>query len=240
MIGYLRATRHPWPCLLLLLPLLAAYEGGLVWLGGQHPELLRNGADAWLHRGLAAFGLTQLYGAPAAVAVLFAVWSWLGRRDRPPDAVAICTGMALESIVFACGLWALSRHLPGFLKSFGVTLQAAPTARAQGLAQVVTFVGAGIYEEVLFRLLLFGGVVYLVRSVGLLTVLTLTAAAVGAALAFAAAHHAGPHGEPFDGYAFLFRTLAGLYFTLIYQLRGFGVAVGAHACYDVLAGMVAA
>lgn len=240
MVGYFNATRHPWPCLLFLLPLLIAYEGGLVWLGGQHPELLRNGADAWLHRGLAAFGLTQLYGAPAAVAIIFAVWSWLCRGDRPPDAVGVCTGMALESVAFACGLWAVSRHLPEFLKSFGVALQAAPGARTQGLAHVVTFVGAGIYEEVLFRLLLFGGLVYLLRLAGMASLLTLAVAAVGAALAFAAAHHAGPNGEPFDRYAFIFRTIAGLYFTLVFQLRGFGVAVGAHACYDVLAGMVAA
>ena len=28
------ATRHPWNSLLFLLPLLAAYEGGILWLGG--------------------------------------------------------------------------------------------------------------------------------------------------------------------------------------------------------------
>ena len=40
-----------------------------------------------------------------------------------------------------------------------------------------------------------------------------------------------------DGFNFLFRVLAGLYFTAIYQFRGFGIAVGAHACYDVLVGI---
>lgn len=48
----------------------------------------------------------------------------------------------------------------------------------------------------------------------------------------------GPYGGPFDGYVFLFRTLAGLYFTAVYQVRGFGSAVGAHACYDVLVGVL--
>ena len=42
---YLRATRHPWPCLLFLLPLLAAYELGVHQLGGGQPDALRNGAD---------------------------------------------------------------------------------------------------------------------------------------------------------------------------------------------------
>jgi hypothetical protein len=36
---------------------------------------------------------------------------------------------------------------------------------------------------------------------------------------------------------FVFRTVAGLYFTLLFVLRGFGVAVGAHAGYDVLVGV---
>jgi len=52
------------------------------------------------------------------------------------------------------------------------------------------------------------------------------------------AHHLGAHGEPFNGSFFAFRTAAGLYFAALYRLRGFGVAVGAHACYDVLVGLL--
>ena len=63
-------------------------------------------------------------------------------------------------------------------------------------------------------------------------------AAVGAALAFAAAHHVGPYGEEMaTARCFVFRTAAGLYFTALYVVRGFGVAVGAHAGYDVLVGV---
>ena len=58
------------------------------------------------------------------------------------------------------------------------------------------------------------------------------------ALLFSAAHHVGPYGEAFNHSVFLFRTLAGLYFALLYQLRGFGIAVGTHTCYDVLVGVV--
>jgi membrane protease YdiL (CAAX protease family) len=68
--------------------------------------------------------------------------------------------------------------------------------------------------------------------------LALLAAAFASAVLFSAAHHAGPYGEPFDRYVFVFRTIAGLYFAAIFVVRGFGIAVGAHACYDVLAGVV--
>ena len=101
---------------------------------------------------------------------------------------------------------------------------------------IISFVGAGIYEEMLFRLFLFSGLAWLFRvwevpSPGLL------AGAISSVL-FAAAHNIGPHGESFIPYVFLFRTLAGFYFTLLYRFRGFGIGVGAHAGYDVLVGVL--
>jgi membrane protease YdiL (CAAX protease family) len=228
---------------LFLLPLLALYEGGLLWLGERHPEALRNGADTWLHWGLETFGLSQLYWAPALVGLVFLLWSWGRRLDRPADCLGLCIGMAIESIAFALGLWSLSKHLPGFLKGFGIVLQLPATQQAAGeqqelLAQAVAFVGAGVYEEILFRLFLFGGLIWLMRCTGLASRATIFLAAMCSAVLFAAAHYAGPYGEPYDRFSFLFRTVAGLYFTLIFQMRGFGIAVGTHACYDVLVGMI--
>ena len=49
---YLLATRHPWSCFVFLAPLLAAYEGGVLLLGGAHAQALRNGADTWLRWAL--------------------------------------------------------------------------------------------------------------------------------------------------------------------------------------------
>src|SRR5581483_10970443 len=93
--GYLSATRHPWPCFLFLLPLLLAYEGGVVWLGGTNPDALRNGADAWLRWGLENFGLSQLYWAPGLIAGVFLWWSWRRRWDRPGDLFGVAAGMAI-------------------------------------------------------------------------------------------------------------------------------------------------
>jgi hypothetical protein len=62
-------------------------------------------------------------------------------------------------------------------------------------------------------------------------------AAIGSSVLFAGAHHVGPHGEQFDAFVFLFRFTAGLYFALLFWWRGFGIAVGAHAGYDVLVGV---
>jgi hypothetical protein len=236
--GYLAATRHPWPCLLFLLPLLCAYEIGVVRLGGAHPEQLRNGADTWLRWGLESFGLTQFYFAPALITGVFLLCSWLRFFDRPDGILIVWFGMALESTALALGLWSLSQELVPFLERFGVTM--SWSLRAPEATRIVMYVGAGIYEEVLFRLLLFTGLAYLLRLWGSGPLWCTLVATVGSALVFSAAHHVGAYGEPFDRYVFFFRTLAGVYFALIYRFRGFAIAVGTHAGYDLLVGVLMA
>ena len=233
---YLRATRHPWPCFLFLLPLLATYEFGVFSLGGGHPELLRNGADSWLRHGLARAGLPQHYWAPALLLAVLLVWNVSRRYDRPGDLLGVLSGMSIESVAFALGLWGVSRALGPLVDYFGLELNTGPTGNP-ALGQVVTFVGAGIYEEMLFRLLLFSGLMALLKRTSTAPALAVSVAGLASAMFFSAAHHLGPYGEPFDGYTFLFRTVAGVYFAVLYQLRGFGIAVGAHACYDVIVGV---
>jgi hypothetical protein len=241
--GYVPATRHPWPCLLFILPMLVAYEAGVLYLGGPHPETIRNGADHWLRSALLVMGVRFFWVPPLVLSLVFAGWTWRRRRDRPGDLVGVLSGMVLESITFALGLWALSRLLAPLLTQAGVPLSAAlddaPLAVTEpGLRQVVTYLGAGIYEEALFRLALFTGLVWILRGVEVAQVPAVGLAAVGSAVLFSTAHHVGPYGQPYSNYLFLFRLTAGLYFALLYQLRGFGIAVGAHACYNLMVSIV--
>jgi membrane protease YdiL (CAAX protease family) len=236
-MSYWQSTRHPGPCLLFLAPLLITYEWGVLSLGGADAATLRNGADAWTRDGLTALGVHHPVAAPAVVVAVVAVWFWRKRDSIPDDAPSLCLGIAIESVANALTLWMLSRLYAPALDWLGTALSTKPPPlNATAAGQVVTYLGAGIYEEVMFRMVLFGGLAYVLSSA-----LGAKGAAVFAALAssllFAAAHHVGPHGEPVDGFNFLFRALAGLYFTAVYRLRGFGVAVGAHACYDVLVGI---
>jgi hypothetical protein len=234
--AYLTATRHPWPCFLFLLPLLVLYEGGVIWLGGGQPDSLRNGADAWIRLGLEHLGMDQIAVAPALLALVFLVWSWFGRENRPADLLGVVAGMGIESVVFALGLWALCRLSLPFLEGMGITL-AYPPIPTEDAGRVVTFIGAGIYEEALFRLVILGGLRWLLRLVGVPPVSAATIAVICSAALFSGAHHIGPFGEPFHAGRFAFRCLAGLYFALLFQFRGFGVAAGAHACYDVMVGV---
>ena len=76
--------------------------------------------------------------------------------------------------------------------------------------------------------------VWLLRRMEAAKMVAVLLAAPASATLFSAAHHLGPYGQPYDNYLFLFRLAAGVYFALLYQWRGFGVAVGAHACYNLM------
>ena len=85
--------------------------------------------------------------------------------------------------------------------------------------------------------MLFSGLSWILRLALMPKYVAVAIAAAASALLFAAAHHIGPYGEKMNTYVFLFRTMAGLYFATLYQFRGFAVAAGTHACYDVLVGL---
>jgi membrane protease YdiL (CAAX protease family) len=238
--GYLKGARHPWPCLLFMLPLLIAYEAGVLSMGGPHPESVRNGADYWVRYGLGYLGLKFFWIPPTVLALVFLFRAWRNRRERPADLGGTLSGMTLESVTFALGLWALSRVLGPMLTRFGVELAVSPSDGAvldtaePGLRQVITYLGAGIYEEAIFRLVLFSMLSGILRWFEAPRVLCVGVAAVASAVVFSAAHHVGPYGQEYSNYLFVFRLLAGTYFSLLYEFRGFGIAVGTHACYNVM------
>jgi membrane protease YdiL (CAAX protease family) len=233
---YYRDTRHPWPSLLFLLPLLGGYEIGVLALGGERASALRNGADAWFRWALEAFGVNAVLLAPVLVVVWFGYWSWRRRSEQPEDMFSTCVGMWFECFVYALGLWGVSHALGPVLDRAGIELN-APLAVDPMMSRLVTYIGAGIYEEVLFRLVLFAGLVWLLKVALFPKHTAVMVAVTASALMFAAAHHIGPYGEKVDLFVFLFRTLAGVYFAVLYHFRGFGIAAGAHAAYDVLVGL---
>jgi len=234
---YLAGTRHPWACVLFVLPLLAAYETGLLLLGPTQRDTCRNGADIWLRNLLQEAGLKQWFWAPALLLGTLLAWSWLRRGNRPREWLSLWLGMGLESIVFALGLWGVCHGLFPLLERAGLQV-AGGSDLDPAVLQILSFVGAGIYEETLFRLLLLSALAWVARQAELEEAGARTLAILLSSLLFSLAHHIGTQGEVFQAPVFLFRALAGLYFALLYQFRGFGIAVGAHAGYDVLVGLL--
>ncbi|HEX7242042.1 MAG TPA: CPBP family intramembrane glutamic endopeptidase, partial [Longimicrobiaceae bacterium] len=158
------------------------------------------------------------------------------RRQRVPLRAAPFAGMAAESVVYALlfGLvvgtatqWMLG-GIPTRLAADGGSL--ASLSLPEG---IVLSLGAGIYEELLFRVILAGGLYVLFRSGGLQRGRSGVFAALLSALAFSAFHYIGPYGDPWELTSFTFRFLSGLALSALFLLRGFGIAAWTHALYDV-------
>ena len=234
--SYWSTTRRPLPGLVFVLPILLAYEAGVIWLGGPSADALRAGADAWVRQGLASLGFTDRWLLPIGLVSGLLGWQALDRRDwrfHP----AVLWGMAIESLLLAVALVGLSKLVDlGFSRLDGPSLLAASSPVRHPIAPVVGFLGAGLYEEALFRLALIPILFKGLRLMIVPSFFACTLAVTASSLVFSLAHHAGAPGEAFTWFAFIFRWLAGVFFAWVFVARGFGVAVGTHTAYDLLVG----
>jgi membrane protease YdiL (CAAX protease family) len=107
---------------------------------------------------------------------------------------------------------------------------------AGGVAgDLVMSIGAGLYEELVFRLLAVSGAYALLHRFFRMTPVGAAVLAIlMASLLFSAYHHVGAGGEPWDAGIFAFRFLAGVILSWLFLLRGFAVVCWTHALYDVL------
>jgi membrane protease YdiL (CAAX protease family) len=113
------------------------------------------------------------------------------------------------------------------------------------LANIVTGIGAGIYEELVFRLILICLLMLLFQDVLRLTHKNSIVLAVLISAALFSAHHhidllsGQPNAnDPFNSIRFAFRTIAGIYFAVLFAIRGFGITAGTHAFYDIIATII--
>ncbi|MGZ3478019.1 MAG: CPBP family intramembrane glutamic endopeptidase [Polyangiales bacterium] len=209
--------------LLLTAPIFVVYHFGVVFLD------VRNGLDpitdlvlSVLHRSLLAYlGLTL---GLALVIALAARLLGISRRFQPAW-MALRLG---EALVYA------------FVMAFAARSVASFTLGPKGVpgnpaASLVMSFGAGFYEEIAFRVILFGGVVWLVRRAvkGKRAMGFELGWALIVALVFSAIHYVGPLSDSFSIGSFVFRATCGLVLTAVYRLRGFATAVWTHALYDV-------
>ena len=99
--------------------------------------------------------------------------------------------------------------------------------------QLVVSLGAGLYEELLFRVLLVSGLLALGAWAGMRTAANIAVSVVLSALIFSGFHYVGPYGDPLTLSSFTFRAIAGLLLSGLYVARGFGIVAWTHALYDV-------
>jgi membrane protease YdiL (CAAX protease family) len=214
--------------------LLGLYELGVARLTPESGESLRAGVELWLRRWLDQTGELPLVIIPATAAGLLLLWTLWRWSDRPNHPFAAVFGIAVEGVVFGLALWALCLHAPAILDRAGLVTIAlgSPDPR------LVTYVGVGIYEEVIFRLIAFAWLARALRTVLFPGIAAIPIAILASSALFALAHHF-VQTDPFVPSVFFMRMLIGTYCAILFWLRGLGVAIGAHIVYDAVVGLQA-
>jgi hypothetical protein len=242
---YWRVAREPRYSLTFAFPLLVAYEALAVGLSHSAIAGVRNGADVLLksvfvllggREGLLAFG-ALLVGTGVVLV-------WRDRRRSGPLEGRVFLLMLLESATYALLFGLVVGMLTGLLlqglHTVAPAVRVALGANDMGLTtRLMISLGAGIYEELLFRVLLVGTLAWTARRLfgwgpG---VAGIFATAIGA-LVFSAFHYVGPYGDRLDLASFTFRTIAGVLFSALYLARGFGITAWTHSLYDVFLTMM--
>jgi hypothetical protein len=218
--------------LVLVFPLFLVYQIGVLF---TLPVL--NGADfltVFLFRNLGLSTgsyLAYTFGVAVAFAIAVAVLRHKQRFDPH-----LIVRVLLESAIYALTMGSLIVFV--MTRALGISPQLAGGGgfvAQQGLGtRIVMSLGAGVYEETVFRLgILTGLLVLFDRVIGMRRWIAFPLALLLQAALFSAMHHIPPYGDPLHVGIFVFRVLAGVCFGLLYSYRGFAVAVYTHALYDL-------
>lgn len=227
--------------LLLTVPVFLTYHLGILFMD------FRNGVD-WvtgltfelLERSVSAY-----VAVTCALSLGLAIVAYVQRsrgRIRPAALVPVLLESAGWAVLMAYAVgWATARLTPSLQIMGGHVLAVSVQSGMGPLDKIVMAAGAGFHEEVIFRVLLLGGLVRLFSAgsrtgtgTGLAGWARCGLAMLVTSLLFSWAHHVGALGDAFSLGAFAFRFLAGLYLCLVYVLRGFAIVVYTHTLYDVL------
>lgn len=245
---YAQASTRPLHVLVFLLPLIVAYEiGSIVYLVDPSKNVMETIAARSILSGVfEAFGALSFHLPAILLVVILLLWHVLEKdpwRIKPKTIVA----MGLES-----ALWTLPLLVLGLLLLGGEPKTAMAIAQgadavqggAHGVGHTISSypwqhrltlsLGAGLYEELLFRLILISALHFVFSDVMKLPPLVAYAIpAVISAVAFAY-YHANAGSTVLPGAVFLFYSIAGVYFAMLFVKRGFGVVVATHALYDIV------
>ncbi len=214
--------------LVFIFPLFLLYGVGVLFADTI------NGVDFITRFVYAAVGYDAMHylKVQAGLAVVFVVLLVVLRRHRRV-ALSGFFPLVLESAIYALTLGSLILLVMQSVLGFSLGLAVAGDEGVGVWEGLVISAGAGVFEELVFRLGLMAGGAALLLLLGVPKAVALILAIVVSSALFSAAHHVGPLGDPFALDVFTYRLLAGVVFALIFYFRSLAHAVYAHFLYDV-------
>ncbi len=224
--NYFRQSSHRFYGAVVALFMLLLYETLVIW--GELPSgaMVRNAPEVWLRSILYFIGLPHYYISLALLAgalIAISVFYQSGVIVRK----SIFFWMILESI-----FWGL---VSGFIiQFFMINLPFFSGVFSNSiLANLGLAIGAGLFEELLFRVVLTTFLIYLFRRIFDHPLISIVIAVLVASFLFSLVHYLGNMADQFTLYSFMFRFFAGIWFTTLYTVRGFAITCMTHAFYDI-------
>ena len=227
MIDYLKVTKTPLYSFIFTLPLFLIYEIGILLISNSDIPQLRNGADVLMKQVLESFGIYGMYGFGGTFLIGFMVAFLRQKKHLNSSDVQgrFLILMFIESIIWAILL--------------SIAMIAVPTSLSLSneqrlLQQIVLAIGAGIYEEFVFRVILIAGLASLFGFIFKWGNFGKNLSAIiASSIIFSLFHFLGSFGDAPSISLFFIRTIAGIVLGFIYIFRGFGIAAYAHSIYDL-------
>jgi hypothetical protein len=229
--GYFARSELPLTSLIFVLPLVIIYEFGTRYLTTAAQEGLDQEIIAFrnIQAFFALFGINGRH-LPAIAVVGILLACHIARRDAWVIHLYTLGGMVIESALLGLPLIGIS-----LLMAHYFPLSAASAGAGGSLKDnLIMSVGAGVYEELVFRLALFALLSLLLKdALRMRQAWSYLLVVLISAVCFSAYHYLSPT-EHFRTRTFVFRTVAGIYFGMVFIVRGFGVTAGCHAAYDII------
>lgn len=226
MNDYLTRSRNLPKSFLFILPLLVFYEIGIVLYGAE----TKNAADVIVKKPFEFFGdsATLAFNSLIIIISLYSIFH-IEKKNRLN--CKIFFPMFFESVIYGFSLgYVILFFVHGYLP-FDIT-----NSYVQSFIKgIIISLGAGIYEEILFRLLLLSAIyVIIVKALKTNPIIGSLCSILICAFIFSIMHYMGPSGDSFSISSFSFRLVAGIILSAIFIFRGLGIAVYTHAIYDIL------
>ncbi|MDA9946320.1 CPBP family intramembrane metalloprotease [Candidatus Marinimicrobia bacterium] len=227
-MSYFFTSRSYFYSFLFTIPLFFVYEISILFLSKDDIIVVRNGADFLMRNILESFDIYGLYALGFVFFFGFALsFIFFIKADKKKELKSnFLFFMFIESVLWSFILYLmLSKFMLVLMNPMGKMI----------LQQVTLAIGAGIYEEFLFRVLLIAGLTRLLGFIFLWKQLSrkIVALIISGGI-FSAFHFMGEYGDFFSMELFLLRFFAGIILGVLYLFRGFGITAYTHSIYDLI------
>ena len=220
---YLEKSKSPWYSFIFSFPVFVMYELGLFWMRNVEFTYIQNGADVLIEQIISSSNFDILYvSSTIFFLVLIGILFYQKKKFKSLEInMKYLNFMIIESLFYASILFFIMGNI--YLMDVSST---------DLLCNIILSLGAGIYEEIIFRVLL---IYIFMQSMKFLFRLGNFSSQIYAilfsAILFSLFHFIGI--ESFNNEAFAVRFIAGIFLAILYVQRGFGITAITHSIYDI-------